>query len=151
GAALTSNTVQNKANGIGKPNFVRNDFTFAGGGPIIKDKTYFYGALEGVRVRSSGNNFWWVPTPEFISHASPNMVAYLQAGGLPTASTTNVITADQFATANGVTTLFDANTGDPIAGDTPLFGQVITSAPIDAGGGNAQNTWNAIGKVDHRF
>ncbi len=151
GAALTANTVNNKANGVSKPNFVRNDFTFAGGGPIIKDKTYFYGALEGVRVRSSGNNFWWVPTQQFLGHAAPNMVQYLQAGGLPTASTSNVITATQLAGANGIDTLFDANTGDPIPGDTPLFGQVVTSAPIDAGGGTAQNTWNALGKVDHRF
>ena len=43
GAALTANTVQNKENGTPKPNFVRNDFTFAAGGPIIKDKTFFFG------------------------------------------------------------------------------------------------------------
>lgn len=151
GAAITSNTVQNNANGIGKPNFVRNDFTFTGGGPIIKDKTFFYGALEGVRVRSSGNNFWWVPTQQFLDNAAPNMVQYLQAGGLPTPNTDAVITADTFMAANGITQLLNANTGDPIAGDTPLFGRVVTSAPVDAGGGTAQNTWNAIGKLDHRF
>jgi hypothetical protein len=152
GAALTANTVQNKANAVSRPNFVRNDFTFAGGGPIIKDKTFFYGALEGVRIRSSGNSFWWVPTQQFLDNAAPNMVQYLQAGGLPTASSSVVITASDFLARNNVAgPLHNANTGADIPDDTPLFGQVVTSAPIDAGGGTAQNTWNALAKVDHRF
>jgi hypothetical protein len=165
GAALTANTVQNKANGVSKPNFVRNDFTFAGGGPIIKDKTFFYGALEGVRVRSSGNNFWWVPTQQFLDNAAPNMVQYFQAGGLPPASTSNVITSLQFRDLNSVDAngdgviddseripaLVNPNTGTVIGDDVPLFGQVVSSAPIDAGGGTAQNTWNALGKIDHHF
>lgn len=151
GAAITANTVDNKARGLDKPNFVRNDFTFTGGGPIIKDKTFFYGALEGVRVRSSGNNFWWVPTQQFLDNAAPNMVQYLQAGNLPSPNTSNVITVERFMSDNGISQLLNANTGEQIPLDTPLFGQFVTSAPIDAGGGNAQNTWNALGKVDHTF
>ena len=152
GAALTANTVQNKANDVSKPNFVRNDFTFTGGGPVIKDKTFFFAALEGVRVRSSGQNFWWLPTQQFLANAAPNMVQYLQAGNLPSPNSDAVITADRFRADNGVEgPLVNANTGEDIPGDTPLFGQYVTSAPIDAGGGNAQNTWNALGKVDHHF
>jgi len=151
GAAITANTVQNKSQPtpVARPGFTRNDFTFAGGGPIIKDKTFFYGALEGVRVRSSGNNFWWVPTQQFLDNAAPNMVQYLQTGGLPTASTSNVINSLQFRNLNSVDlnndgiiedneripALTNSNTGAVIGDDVPLFGQVVSSAPIDAGGG----------------
>jgi hypothetical protein len=159
GAALTANPVQNKVQNVDKPNYVRNDFTFSGGGPIIKDKTFFFASLEGLRVRSSGNLFFWVPTQEFVDNASPNMAAYVTAVGLP-AHSNNCYTAGQFNADNfednnndglddGPT--LNANTGVAIPDATPLFCQTSVSGPIDAGGGLAQNTWNAVGKFDHRF
>jgi hypothetical protein len=150
GAATTANTVQNKVQGVDKPNYVRNDFTFSAGGPIIKDKTFFFGSLEGLRVRSNGNTFFWVPTQEFVNNASPNMAAYVTSVGLP-GHGNNCITADQFAATNGSAPLVNPNTGLVIPGATPLFCETSISGPTDAGGGSAQNTWNAVGKLDHRF
>jgi hypothetical protein len=155
GAALTANTVANKELGISKPNFVRNDFTFAGGGPIIKDKTFFYGALEGVRVRSSGIALWWVPTQQFVDNVAPNMAAYIASGGpLPTSNSDRCISADAFNQSQGGdpgTPLTNPNTGLVIPLDTPLFCETTTRPPIDAGGGTGGNTWNGIAKVDHNF
>jgi hypothetical protein len=153
GAALTANTVQNNATNVDKPNFVRNDFTGTVGGPIIKDRTFFFLSGEGVRVRSSGNNFWWIPTQEFFNAASPGMQAYLTAaGGVPTASTGLCMTADDFGAQNGYAPgALTTASGGALAGNTPLFCQTVTSAPTDAGGGNAQNTWNATARLDHRF
>jgi hypothetical protein len=153
GAGLTTNTFQNKANGItSTPNFVRNDFTGSIGGPIRKDKTFFFGALEGVRVRSSGVSFWWVPTQDFLSHSSPKMAAYLTAAGpLPASNPNNCISAINFAATQNVSPLNDANTGQRIPGATSLFCQAATSTPIDAGGGVAGDTWNAITRIDHRL
>ncbi len=153
GAALTANTVQNKTQDIPKPNFVRNDFTFTGGGPIIRDKTFFYGALEGVRVRSSGIALWWVPTQQLVDSVAPNMAAYIASGGpLPASNPNNCITAAAFATSQGGTApLINPNTGVAIPDDTPLFCETSTRPPIDAGGGTGGNTWNAVGKIDHNF
>lgn len=146
GAALTANTVSNKENGIDKPNFVRNDFTFALGGPIVKDKTFFFGALEGVRVRSSGVNLFWVPTTQFLAAARPNMVQYVQAGGA-----TPALDPKPCITSADLGGLNDGNTNLPLAGTTPLFCETHTNAPVDAGGGLGGDTWNAIGKLDHHF
>jgi hypothetical protein len=150
GGALTANTVQNKATGVEKPGYVRNDFTFSVGGPVIKDRTFFFASLEGLRVRSSGNAFFWVPTQEFVNNAAPNMAAYVTAVGLPASSGT-CYSAGQFATDNGAAPLVNANTLAPIPVDTPLFCLTSVSGPIDAGGGTSQNTWNAVGRLDHRF
>ena len=37
------------------PNFVRNQFGFSVGGPIVKDKTFIFGSLEAIRVRQALN------------------------------------------------------------------------------------------------
>jgi TonB dependent receptor len=43
------------------PLFIRNNFGAAGGGPIKKDKTFFYAAYEGLRVRTGGTVIDTVP------------------------------------------------------------------------------------------
>lgn len=152
GAALTANTAQNKALGLPRSNFVRNDFTFTAGGPIIKDKTFFYTALEGVRVASNGTSLWWVPTQDFVNNAAPNMAAYINSGGgLPSSDPSNCISAADYAASLGAPPLLNGNTGAPIPGSTPLFCETVTHPPNDAGGGVGGNTWNAVAKVDHKF
>ena len=51
--ALTNGDRQS---GLNKPAvFTQNDFTATGGGPIFKDKTFFFGAGQWTRFRSSAN------------------------------------------------------------------------------------------------
>ena len=121
---------------------------------MIKDKTFFYAALEGVRVRSQGVAFWWVPTQQFVDNVAPNMAAYIASGGpLPASNTANCMTASTFAELQFASspTFTNPNTGLAIPGDTPFFCQTTTRPPIDAGGGTGGNQWNAVGKVDHSF
>jgi hypothetical protein len=42
-----------RATGIAKPPFNRNEFGFTLGGPVRRDKTFFFGGYEGLRERSS--------------------------------------------------------------------------------------------------
>jgi len=157
GAALSSQPVEEKVNDIPKGNYVRNVFGASLGGPIIKNKTFFFGAFEGTRVRSVGRNFYYVPTTNFLNASSANMQSYLAAGGgIPAPLLPQVITAGDivaFETAQSISTapaLLDS-TGAPIPAATPLFQRTFTSVPIDAGGGVSQNTWSATGRVDHTF
>jgi Carboxypeptidase regulatory-like domain len=48
---LDANTFINNANGVAKPTLRFNDFGFALGGPIIKDKLFFFGGSEFKYIR----------------------------------------------------------------------------------------------------
>src|SRR6267142_5107911 len=67
GSALSSQPVEEKAQNppLPKGRFVRNVFGAAVGGPIVKDKTFFYGAFEGTRVRGNSKDFFYIPTSQF--------------------------------------------------------------------------------------
>ena len=115
GAALSSQPIEEKANDIPKGNYVRNVFGASLGGPIIKNKTFFFGAFEGTRVRSTGRNFYYVPTSTFFSDSSANMQSYLTAGGgLPTPQLGDVLTAQDIVANEWAQSAFDA-AGNPIA------------------------------------
>jgi hypothetical protein len=45
-----------------KPGYTRNEFGAAGGGPIVKDKTFFFGAYQGRYLRQSSTTTNTVPT-----------------------------------------------------------------------------------------
>jgi hypothetical protein len=61
---LNGNTFFGNAAGQPRPPFVQNQFGFSVGGPIKKNKLFFFGAYEGFRQRA-GNLFTeTVPTPQ---------------------------------------------------------------------------------------
>src|SRR5262245_49041596 len=49
--ALNSNTFFGKRAGLDKPPFVQNNFGGSIGGPILRDKLFFFGNFEGYRNR----------------------------------------------------------------------------------------------------
>lgn len=151
-AAYTSNTETNDqinsafiaGGGTGpvpapKGQYTRNQFGFAVGGPILKDKLFFFGSTEWIRVRSNANLTAAVPTPEFLSVAAPNIQDYFNkyAGG-KTFNFTQTYAAGDI----GIT---------GIPASTPALGTVVYSAPTNAGGGNPQNTYNIVGRVDYNL
>ncbi|MCL6506107.1 MAG: carboxypeptidase regulatory-like domain-containing protein, partial [Bryobacteraceae bacterium] len=69
---LTSNTPENNANGVRRSVFTRNQFGYSIGGPIKRDKAFFFQNTEWIRIRSGASQFAWIPTPQFIAAAAPN-------------------------------------------------------------------------------
>ena len=60
--AFRANDFFSNRNGADKAQFNRNQFGGAAGGPIIKDKTFWYFAFDRIDLRTSSNNLFQVPT-----------------------------------------------------------------------------------------
>ena len=152
-SALAANTFDNNARGIAKPGFTRNQFGYSVGGPIKKDKLFFFQSTEWLRVRSSATAIVNIPTQQFIADASPNTQQFFNAFGKLRSNFTQLktYTRDQLATA-GITVCPPApstcDTDFPVGSTTPMFAQGEYSVPADSGAGAPQNTYYIVGRAD---
>lgn len=141
----TANTVANAQSGVDKGTYTRNQFGFVGSGPAIKDKLFFTGSTEWLRVRSSANQISVVPTDNLLANSAANIQSFFNTYG--SHGTFNVV---KTYTYNDLVNEGDAvNPGgalSQVSGD--LFNAVAFSAPSDAGGGTPQNTYNVLGRGD---
>src|SRR3977135_896069 len=80
-SAYTANTFDNNAHGVQKGHYTRNQFGYDVGGPIAKDKLFFYQSTEWLRVRSSANLLAYVPTPQFLALTPANVQAWFNPYG----------------------------------------------------------------------
>ncbi len=128
-SSAAANTFDNNANSQSKPIFNRNQFGFSAGGPVIKNKLFFFAGSEWIRVRSSRPVGYFVPTQELINISAPGTKAIFAAYPVPAGlSTSNV----------------RRRTVTPFGSQTPVainaFAQVFRNGPFDAGAGQPQDT-----------
>jgi hypothetical protein len=152
-SAYTANTFANVLADAPKGSYVRNDFGYTLGGPFIKDKLFGFFSEEFVRVRSNSSQVEDILDPGFISMLPSNVQAYFSKFGTGAPAPVATITAGQLAAAGIFSTPnfpeIDGTTVVPAS--TPVFDTVHFTAPFDAGGGEPQNTYDLLGRVDYNF
>ena len=93
-AATEANTFFNNKNGVPRTNLVRNQFGGNVGGPVLKDKVFFFFDYEGRRDAQQANELQLVPLP----HVQNGDLAYINATssvtGQPCSPTSRLTSAD---------------------------------------------------------
>ncbi len=149
-SALSSNSFQNNANGLPKPVFTRNQFGYSIGGPIVKEKLFFFQSTEWTRIRSSAPQIVVVPTSQFINLADAPTKNFFNAYGSLKSGLTNLgtITRQDLASAGSDPCAPGSICESRIALNTPMFNRVSYTVPNDAGGGTPGNAYSLIGRID---
>ncbi len=150
-SALASNSYWNNANELPKGIYTRNNFGYSLGGPIKKNKMFFFQNTEWTRVRSYANEIAMIPTSQLIAASAPATQAFFSAYG---ALRSGLGTLNTYTKAQLPTICSGAATGGPcqsLPSSTPMFSEVAYQTPADAGGGSPQNTYDLVGNVDYNL
>ena len=134
-SALSTQAFYNKANDIPESHFTRNDFGGALGGPIKKEKLFFFNNTEWIRVRSSSPTDLTIIDPGSYASLAPASQAFFAAYGKLNSNVRTI--------ATGPCSTKFAN--------SPTCDTVVFDVPTDAGGGAPQNTWMEVARVDYNL
>jgi outer membrane receptor protein involved in Fe transport len=154
-ASLASNAFQNNAEGLPAPKFTRNNFGYSIGGPVVKNKLFFFNNTEWTRIRSIANTLVWTLDPAFIAaSAMPAQQVYSQYGKL----VPGIVNLGSYSRNQLIAQGSDPCSGGAMGGgcmnynaDAPMFDQLSYNSPSNAGAGNPQNTYNLVGRVDYNL
>ena len=123
-----------------KSNFVRNQFGYSVGGPVMKDKLFFFSSTEWIRIRSNGQVSAFILDPAWIAaSAAPATQAFYSSYGtlVPNVHFTGITTSNmnpQPTTCTG--------------GPCPVWDKIQYNVPADAGGGAPSNQYENVERVD---
>jgi hypothetical protein len=142
-SATTANTVSNSQEGVPKGKYTRNQFGGEVAGPIVKDKLFFEGTVEFLRVRSAAPSIAAIPSPQLLAAAPANVSSFFSTYSGPSSATVLSQTTNLQA-GGGTTPLYPS-----LSSSLPVFNIVSFTAPGDAGGGPPENRYNIVGRVDY--
>ena len=75
GRVMNANNFFNNEAGVAKPFDNINEWAASFGGPIVKDKTFFFVDTEGLRIVLPTSNAAFIPTPQFAGATIANLMA----------------------------------------------------------------------------
>ncbi len=150
---LSANSFYNNANGVDKGQFTRNQFGGSAGGPILKNKLFFFGNVEWNRIRSAAQETVAVIDPAFVALAAAPTQQYFSSLGKLRANATKLTTytlADENPCGldDPSQSCLTTASGAAIPATTPFLDKINYSVPADAGAGNPQNEMLVVGRVD---
>jgi outer membrane receptor protein involved in Fe transport len=148
-SALASNEYDANSRGLPQGVFTRNQFGYSIGGPIRKNKLYFFQSTEWTRVRSNAEHQVLVPAPEFLAaSAAPTQDFFNTYGATKLPINGPIFTKNALLAADAFTPI-PGGPFDLLPGTTPVFGAINYSIPTNVGGGIPQNSYNLIGRLDY--
>jgi hypothetical protein len=145
---LASNGFANNATNTPKGVFARNQFGYSIGGPIMKNKLFFFSSTEWIRVRSTGSVTTVVPTTALINASAAATKAFFALYPLEATPTARVFTAAETASLFNVA---PGSTFGLFAAANPglgVFQEVQSVVPTDFGGGSPQNSYQTVNRAD---
>ena len=143
-SGLAANTFENNSRGLPRPVFNRQQLGGTLGGPVYRDKVFFFAAVEPIVVRSSAALSYYVPTPQLLSVSSPGTNAIFDRFPLPSnLSETDISTRTVCP--------FGRACGSKIGAGfvtLPALASTSRTGPVDAGAGPPQDTYLWTARID---
>lgn len=153
-----------------KPRYTHNQFGYSIGGPVKRDKLFFFSSTEWTRIRSQQNVIGVVPTNNLLGLSASGTQDFFSTYG----SLEHPINGDTYTGADiqnlglwktdinkialqeaGLpsNTTLTGNCADPQISSQPictetLFGQSIYTVPANSGGGDPVNQWITFNRAD---
>jgi hypothetical protein len=132
GTVLNANGWFNQNEGQSRPHAVSNEWAVNAGGPIIKDKVFFFGDFEGLRYVLPGTSgYLTFPTPAFASYIMGNVPS--DATSFYSLALNDYTKSPAYKNATPVTTGTAPNQDS--SGDLGC-GSIVAGTPVPGGSGS---------------
>lgn len=147
---FASNTFDNNAQNIERGNFSRNLLGITLGGPIKKNRLFFFSSGEFLKVRSRQDTLFYVPSESFINTLDTAVQTFFGTFPLknPTPINGSAITGNNLNTIFGLSPSTIANIGGL---GKAIFKKVSTPLNIDVGGDDPQDTYRLVNRIDYQI